>query len=215
MPSLANNPSGFLRLHWFDIGPAFSVAVCGYLLDARPTGLALLLWASLASLFLHQFEEYRYPGYFPGMLNTALFRSQWPDRYPLNANTAFVVNVTTGWLVYLLAAILNTQALWLGIAAILISLGNVLAHTFLFNIKGKTVYNPGMVTALVLLLPISSYFLYLIVQSNAASPLDWVLGLVLGGALNYIGVLKLIDWLKDENTRYLFPARCLMPATRE
>jgi hypothetical protein len=62
----------FLRLHWFDLGIVLAVVVGVFVLIAHPTGLALLLWISLASLFLHQFEENRYHGYFPGMLTADL-----------------------------------------------------------------------------------------------------------------------------------------------
>ena len=65
----------FLRRHWFDLGLALAAVVGAGILVSHPTGLALLLWLSLITLFLHQFEEYRYPGYFPGMINSFLFPS--------------------------------------------------------------------------------------------------------------------------------------------
>ncbi len=163
-------------------------------------------------MFLHQFEEYRYPGYFPGMMNTVMFSSEQPDRYPLNTNISFIVNVFIGWLSYLLAAVFGEKALWLGIATILVSVGNFIAHTFLFNIKGKTFYNPGMFTAIVLFAPIAVYFGYLLIQGHEAAFLDWLIGIILGIVLNVVGILKMIDWLKDENTEYIFPERFLMPA---
>ena len=202
----------FMRLHWFDVGLvlAFVAGVVVFFINLNP--FSLLLWLSLISLFLHQFEEYRYPGYFPGMMNTVMFSSQQPDRYPLNTNTSFIVNVFIGWFSYLLAAVFAEKALWLGIATILVSVGNFIAHTLLFNIKGKTLYNPGMVTAIVLFLPISAYFGYLVINNHLATPLDWVAGVILGLVLNFVGILKMIDWLKDENTEYIFPKRFLMPS---
>jgi hypothetical protein len=143
------------------------------------------------------------------MINTTLYMSTKPDRYPLNTNTALLVNVAVGWLVYVLAAVLGEIALWLAIATMLVSAGNLVAHTILFNIKGKTLYNPGMLTALLLFLPIVVYCCSLIIQGQLASALDWLLGLMLGIVLNYIGILKLIDWLKDEHTTYIFPQRFL------
>lgn len=124
----------FLRLHWFDLGIVFAFVIGGILLLSDLTPLAWLLWVSLISLFFHQFEEYRYPGYFPGMMNTVIFSSKQPDRYPLNPNTAFIINVFVGWLSYFLAAVFGEKFLWLGIATILVSVGNFIAHTFLFNI---------------------------------------------------------------------------------
>lgn len=201
----------FLRLHWFDFGIVVGILASGYVRLEQFTELELVLWLNLIALFLHQFEEYRYPGYFPGMLNTVMFHSKQPDRYPLNTNTSLIVNVALGWTVYLVAALFGAQALWLAIAVMLVSLGNVLAHTFLFNLKGKTLYNPGMLTALLLFAPLVVYFAYLVIQGNLASPPDWVVGIALGIALNYLGVFKMIDWLKDEKTPYIFPKRCLPP----
>ena len=201
----------FLRLHWFDLGMGLAVVIAGGVLVTRPTGLGLLLWFSLITLFLHQFEEYRYPGWFPGMMNTAMFGSAQPDRYPLNAQTALMVNVAVGWLFYFLAAVFAEKALWLGIATVLVSAGNFVAHTFLFNVRGRTRYNPGMVTADVLFLPVAMVFFYLVVAGRLATPLDWIVGLALGGVLNYVGIIKMIDWMKDPRTPYAFPARCLPP----
>ena len=201
----------FMRLHWFDVGLALAFVTGGIVFLSNLNPLSLLLWLSLISLFLHQFEEYRYPGYFPGMMNTVMFASKQPDRYPLNTNTSFIINVCVGWLSYLLAAIFAEKAIWLGIATILVSVGNFIAHTFLFNIKGKTIYNPGMFTAIVFFVPIAVYFGYLLVQGNLATPVDWGVGIILGVVLNVVGILKLIDWLKDENTKYIFPERFLLP----
>ncbi|KAB8141701.1 HXXEE domain-containing protein [Chloroflexia bacterium SDU3-3] len=205
----------FMRQHWFDIGLVLAVGVSLFLLFTTLSPIAFLLWVSLAALFLHQFEEYRFPGYFPGMVNLTLFASKQPDRYPLNTNTAFVVNVLLGWLSYFLAAMLNERAIWLGIATMLVSVGNIIAHTFLFNLKGKTLYNPGIATADMLFLPIAVLFFQRISQTHSVMLFDWIVGVVLGIALNYIGILKLIDWLKDDQTTYIFPQRCLPPAIRE
>jgi hypothetical protein len=201
----------FLRMHWFDLGLVLAAATGGFILIAHPTGVALLLWLNLIALFLHQFEEYRYPGYFPGMMNTVMFASPQPDRYPLNPQIALVINIVVGWLVYFLAALFGEKALWLGIAAILVSAGNFVAHTFLFNIKGRTRYNPGMAVAILLFLPLTVAFFVLVIQQRSASALDWVLGLLLGVALNYIGILKMIDLYKDKNTRFIFPRRFSLP----
>ena len=204
-----------LRPHWFDIGVGLALLVGAFLFTNRLSPLAWLLWVSLISLFLHQLEEYRYPGYFPGMMNVVMFGSRQPDRYPLNTNTALIVNVVVGWFSYLLAALFGEKLLWLGIATMLVSIGNFIAHTLLFNIRGKTLYNPGLLTALFLFLPIVVYFIFLVIQNKLATPLDWGLGIVLGITLNYIGILKLIDWLKDENTSYIFPKRSLLPQSRK
>jgi hypothetical protein len=203
-----------LRLHWFDAGIGLAVVCAGLAFLRRGNSVSFLLWANCIAQFQHQAEEYRFPGYFPGMMNSVMFNSRQPDRYPLNSNTALVINVSVGWLAYLLAAVLGEKVLWFGIAVMLVSIGNVIAHTFLFNLKGGTRYNPGMLTAIVLFAPIATSFAYLLLASNLATPAYWIAGLVLGVVLNYVGILKLIDWLKDEDTAYIFPKRFLLPDQR-
>ncbi len=202
------------RNHWFDIASFLLVILVVVLYVTKPSGMALLLWLSLGSLFLHQFEEWRYPGYFPGMVNKAMFKSNMPDRYPLNANSGMLVNVVLGWGGYFLAALFWKQAIWLAIATILVSVGNIFAHTIIFNIKGKTLYNPGLITSWVLFVPIVYFFFYLVITENLASRSDWVIGIILGVILNYFGVYKMIIWLADINTPYVFPVRSLIPGDR-
>ena len=198
----------FLRKHWFELGLGLAIAAA-YATSRVASPLAKLLWFNLVALFLHQFEEYRWPGTFPGMLNTAMFASQQPDRYPLNANSAMIINVGVGWTSYLLAALAAERAIWLGIATMLVSLGNLLAHGILFNLRGKRFYNPGMFTALAMFGPLVAAFGQRIVAHAAASASDWLIGLSLGLVLNILGIFGLIDWLKDKHSRYRFPARML------
>jgi hypothetical protein len=194
----------FLRRYWFDAGLLLAFLSIIYVSINHSHLLSLLLWLNLIALFLHQFEEYQFPGGFPRMMNQVMFSSDQPDRFPLNSNSALIINLGVGWLIYFLAALFGEKLIWLGMAAILVSAGNFIAHTFLFTIKGKMHYSPGMATSIFLFLPISVYFFYILILGNLASPLEWVLGIVLGIALNYIGILKMIDWLKDKNSPYVF-----------
>jgi len=202
------------RYHWFDLALILSIALGTALFITQPTGMTLLLWLSLGSLFLHQVEEWRFPGYFPGMVNAVMFKSDMPDRYPLNANSGMLINVVLGWSGYLLAALFWKQAIWLAIATILVSVGNIFAHTIIFNIKGKTFYNPGLLTSWLLFVPIVYFFFRLVISEELASPLNWIIGIGLGIALNYFGIYKMILWLADTNTLYVFPRRFLSPKDR-
>lgn len=67
----------FWRKHWFDIGGGLAVVLGGWLIRHYQTlsTLQVILWLSLISLLLHQVEEYRWPGYFPGMINRAVYHS--------------------------------------------------------------------------------------------------------------------------------------------
>jgi len=200
----------FFRLHWFDIGLILTicVAVSMWLTDISLTSVQGILCLSLISLFLHQAEEYRFPGYFPGMLNRVLYHSTTPDRYPLNTQSALLVNVAMGWTAYLLAAVYAEHTLWLGIATVLVSLGNVVGHVLLFNIKGKTLYNPGMATAIFLFIPLVVWFFWTITTQHLAHPLDYALGIPLGILLN-LSIVIIIRLWADQKTHWIFPQGCV------
>jgi hypothetical protein len=148
------------------------------------------------------------------MVNSAMYNSEQPDRYPLNTQTSLIVNLVMGWLAYLLAALFGNQYVWLGIGTILISLGNFFAHTFLFNIKGRTFYNPGMLTGITLFVPIAVWYYSTIIANQRTHMTDWLIGIPLGIALNFLGIVKLIDWMADRNTTYVFENRQLRPMDR-
>ncbi|MEO6902397.1 MAG: HXXEE domain-containing protein [Bacteroidia bacterium] len=207
----------FLRKHWFDIGGflALITLIFMYFNFRTLSNFQLLMWLSFVSLFFHQLEEYRIVGTFPGMLNTAMYKSKTPDRYPLNSNTALYINLVVGWFVYFLAALFSEKAIWLCIAAILISLGNIIAHTFLFNIKGKTFYNAGMATCWLLFAPCIYFFIKIIYTNNLVTNKDYLIGILLGIVLNIFGVLKPIEWFADKKTIYIFEQRNLLLQDRK
>ena len=196
----------YFRRHWYQVGFVIAIILSGSLIiwHTHISDFRVLLSISLITLLIHQFEEYQLPGYFPRMLNTAIFRSQQPDRFPLNTNTALVINAGLGWLLYTLAIFLGQNAVWLAISTIVISAGNVIAHVFVFNIKGKTVYNPGMLTSLVLFLPITAYFFVFLSKHHLIYPGTFIVGVLLGLLLNYFGVVRLITILGKKDTSYIF-----------
>lgn len=206
----------FFRNHWYDIGAVLLIVLLIHisLEYSRLTNYQLLMWCSLASLFLHQLEEYRIAGTFPGMINSVVFKSPQPDRYPLNTNTSFLINVLEGWLLYFLSAYFAEKAVWLGITALMISLGNIIAHSFLFNIKGKIFYNAGLLTCWLFFAPCIYFFFKITHSTDIITTKDYLIGIPLGVVLNIFGVFKMIGWLANKNTIYIFPQRNLLPKDR-
>lgn len=194
------------RRYWFRYGLVLGLLLVAFMAiyHTHLSGFRVLLCISLVTLFLHQFEEYQFPGYFPRMINTAMFGSKSPDRYPLNANTAWLINVWIGWGLYALAIVFGEHAVWLATASILVSIGNVVAHTFLFNIRARTYYNPGMLTAICLFLTLSVYYFVFIASHGLLHPDTLLGGLILGVVINYFGIFKLITLLANKKTRYAF-----------
>ena len=196
----------FLRNHWPDIGIVLAFLIGGWLIffSSGLSGFQILLWISFISLLLHEFEEYRFPGTFPCRFNRVFFKSQKPDRYPLNTDTSLWVNVFFGWTVYLLAAILAEKAMWICIISIMVSVGNIIIHVFVFNIKGKTLYNPGMATSLLLFLPISLYFFLSIYIYNLTSVRELLVWVPLGFVIAVALTLGTVQVMKNKHTRYVF-----------
>jgi hypothetical protein len=196
----------FFRQRWFQVGLILAIIVlCVVAVERQQmSNFRILLCVSLVTLFIHQFEEYRLPGYFPRMINTKFFESRAPDRFPLNANTALIINVLLGWLLYALAIVFADKALWLATATIVVSAANVVAHLVLFNVKGKTHYNPGMASAVLLFVPMTiGYFVYL--QHHHLLHADnLVVGIGVGALINYFGIFKLIGILSDKRSPYPF-----------
>ena len=203
-----------MHRHWFDIGVVLGIVV-GIVLALRAhemSALAVLLWISLITLFAHQFEEYRFPGWFPGMLNVVLFRSNDPMRFPLNTSSSLAVNVGVGWVSYLAAAIWGTSFLWLALATLSISIGNCFLHLILIPIRGCRPYNPGMATSLVLFLPVAIWFFA--IAGGSLTVLDWIIGIALGIALNVLGVVGLIHIMANPDTGDVFELRQVTPALK-
>ncbi|MFM1964867.1 MAG: hypothetical protein RL134_592 [Actinomycetota bacterium] len=203
----------FWERHWFDVGGVLGIVLAVWLLVAGSsmTTITLLLWLSLLSLFAHQVEEWRWPGWFPGMLNVVLFRSKDPWRLPLNVRSGLVVNVVVGWVAYLLAAILAERALWLALATILVSLGNCVLHLGVIPIRGRMPYNPGMVTSLVFFLPLVVWFAIVAIPEMTVTEI--VGGVILGLVLNIGGVIGIIRVLEDEDAPP-FEDRQVVPALK-
>lgn len=203
------------RRNWFDAGVILGLILVISWIAFRPDleTMQLILWVSLLTLFLHQFEEWRWPGWFAGMLNIGLFRSDDPDRYPLNSSSGMIVNVVVGWGGYVLAALLWSHALWLGVATFLVSIGNCCFHLIFMPIRLRIPYNPGMVTSLLLFLPVTVWFFVEGAHSGLLTAGDLAIGIPLGIVLNTLGVIGVIELLKRHDSEP-FPSRMIEPARR-
>lgn len=176
----------FIRNNWFRIGliaficMAFWALFCGDTLNI----IQKLLLASLMSLPLHQFEEYALPGGGPVVINKVFWGEQNLYRnYPGNWNSIMIVNLSA--FIFYILAIIFPDAIWLGLSTMLFNLFQVAGHVFEMNIKGKTWYNPGMVTSIVLFLPVS--IAYIVKTSMLTSAVTWA------GAAGFLVVMLIIS----------------------
>ncbi|MED3535945.1 HXXEE domain-containing protein, partial [Bacillus thuringiensis] len=126
----------FFRKHWCDVGLVMAIVVLGYLVGnfGEMSEIKVLLALSFVAILVHQFEEYRWPGYFAGLFNVVIFKSDIPDRYPLNTQSAMVINILIAYVFYLLPVFFQ-NIIWLGMAPILMGFFQFIWHGIFANIK--------------------------------------------------------------------------------
>lgn len=171
--------------NWYYI----SVYIAGFLaltlaLGDWPIREKMLLGGAVF-IFLHFFEEFGFPGGFPyvGVRVELGLKDLDTRKWPLNQVNAFFGNYCFAVLVYLLPLFLP-QVSFLTLATALFAFAEVILHLLVFNIGLKTWYNPGLVTAVFGLLPVSLCYFQQVWGQGLYSWVDVVLA-VLWLAFNY------------------------------
>jgi hypothetical protein len=197
----------FLKTKWFDVGAVIAfVIIKGVLVHARLMGnIQSLLWLAFAALLLFQAEEYHWPGSYPEWLNKVSGKDKTNYRAPLSVNSNLIINVLVEWTTFIAAAILEEDALWLGIGVMVFCFGSFVKHTFYYNIKAKSRYNPGMATSIICLLPVSAFFFFEIIKWQKASVTDYLIGLPLGIFFTLVTSVEVINWIKARQFRIFMP----------
>ncbi|MCK6077171.1 HXXEE domain-containing protein [Paenibacillus silvae] len=201
-----------LRKYWPDLGMLVAaVTAIGIVMNLRSMSeLSMILWLSFIAILVHQFEEYRWPGYFGGLFNIVIFKSEQPTRYPLNPQSAMVINLVIAYVFYLLPVFFPTF-IWLALAPIFMGFFQFVWHGLFANIKAKTWYNPGLFAVLVFHFPIGGWYLYYITEHKLASTTDWIIGLVYFVIAVYLLIIKGNMWLKDIHSPFHFSDKQMGP----
>ena len=193
------------RRHWQDFGGVLAMAITGSLalIGKRLSRPQLFSALNLVAMLVHQFEEYGFPGFFPGQFNGALFKSDTPDRYPMNAHTAMVVNV--GFLdgFYLLPVLFPRKA-WLGLSTVLLGFGQVFAHWLLFPRRLRERWMPGGLSALFLFVPFGIAYLRALQEEQPPTRSDWLTAILVLPVFMVVGVAVPQQVLKDKDSPYRF-----------
>jgi hypothetical protein len=207
----------FIRRHWYDIGLGLALIALTWLVFVRIEELQLILLLNLVVLFLHQYEEYHWPGGFPWIFNEVARRgSDGPaDRYPLNQNSVAFINIMA-WPFYLIPA-LFPDMIWLGLGQVLFGLvGQVIFHGIVANFKLQTWYNPGLAAVMLGHVPLGIWYLAEVMGRGVVQRWDWVFAILYIGA--FIGiVMQLIGFrlLASASSPYPFAPEELERFDRE
>lgn len=153
------------------------VAVAAVFLTNDP--LKRVLLASTVMLLLHFYEEFGVPGGFPLMGVRIMLRSDEPDKTKWDCNNLNCMfgNWLALFMMYLLPLILPGVR-FLIVAAMFLSCAELVMHLILFNVKQKSLYNPGLITGVFGLAPIAAYYFVNIFDPADFVWYDYVLGVV-------------------------------------
>lgn len=109
---------------------------------------------------------------------------------------------TVGAYSFYIAAIILPQAIWLGLTVSFFGLFPLLGHGVTMNIKGRTLYNPGLATTVFLLVPIGVYYIHYLNTHGLATRMDFVFGIIAFLTAIVIVLVLPIRAFMDRNTPY-------------
>ncbi|HKP20300.1 MAG TPA: HXXEE domain-containing protein [Thermoleophilaceae bacterium] len=200
------------RKNWPRVGALLGMGIAGATVLASrklPRAQALAA-ANFAALTVHQYEEYEDPGYFPGQFNAGVLHSDKPDRYPLNTNTALIVNVPLAYTFYALPIVFPRNRV-LGIAPVMFGFLQAAGHGTIFPRLAGDRYSPGFLASALLHVPIGSSYLRAI---HAEAPLKRS-ELAKAAAYNFAFAVTSIAGpnllLKQKDSPYRFTAKQMGP----
>jgi hypothetical protein len=196
----------FLRRHWYDLGliPA-ALAIVALVVGWRDMDvLQRLLLLNFVVILIHQYEEYGWPGGEPAIMNLVIQPSTTPDRYPLNQNSAMLINVLATYGLYLVP-VFFPRIIWLGLAPVLFGISQFIVHGIVTPKKMRMLYNPGLAAVVLGHIPIGAIYIYYIQTRGLAGVWDWVLGVAYMFAFVFITLLKMTyTWLADPQSPFAF-----------
>ncbi len=200
------------RQDWPRVGALLGMGIAGATALSskrlsRPQRFAALNFAALTA---HQYEEYEDPGYFPGQFNAGVLHSDEPDRYPLNTNTALIVNVPLAYTFYALPIAFPRQRV-LGIAPVLFGFLQAAGHGTIFPRLAGDRYSPGFLASLLLHVPIGVNYLRALHAEEPIKRSDLAKAAVYNLAFAISSIAGPNILLKNKNSPYRFTAKQMGP----
>jgi hypothetical protein len=146
------------------------------------------LWLGLLVIYmLHQIEEHLWPGGFREFTNAHAFKSG-KENWPISTGGVALVNIGYVWLPVGLAALYPGALRWVGLGWIGLTLINGIIH--IANAIHLRIYNPGLVTSIILFLPFTIFVL--VTEAGRGALSGPQIGLILlAGIVLHLPVLAL------------------------
>jgi hypothetical protein len=195
----------YYRKHWHEIGAVLAMVIGGALalFGKRLSRPQLFSALNFVALLVHQFEEYGFPSFFPGQFNGGMLKSEKPDRYLLNTNSATIINVAIAYPFYLLPLLFPKKA-WLGLAPVLFGFTQVPAHGIVIPRMAKARYSPGFLASLFLHIPIGIAYIRSLLAEQPLTRADWIKAILMLPLFMVGGIMVPQQLFKDKESPYRF-----------
>ena len=184
-----------LSANWQRLAPVLAViGAVLWLVFFRDAPAAEQAIDGLSRRLADDVEEHLWPGGFRQFPNAHIFRSG-NDDWPVSMGGVAFVNVGMVWLPVVLAVLFSGPLRWVGLAWIGLTLVNAITHV-VASLRFR-VYNPGLVTSIVLFLPFTIWALWTEVANGLLSGGEVALILLLGVLLHVpVALVFVVPYLR-------------------
>lgn len=193
----------WLKENWARTGPVLAFYLTLFLLVfVRNSDFPVFLILLQTPLYmLHETEEYLFPGGFGRFFNRKILKTDSDDK-PVDKNFIFIINIGLIWIILPLFGLLSLINLNLGLWIPYFTFFAGAAHIAL-AIKGRTIYNPGLIVSLVLNIPagiaVVLYFFRSGILENLIFNPHFFIGLGINLLLPVTGAFVLRKYRKEKS----------------
>jgi len=139
-----------------------------------------LIWIQVPIYWLHQFEEYVFPGGFMETFNRQVLGSNEKE-WPLSKKASFWINIPIIYIAFPFSAILaGTVDISIGIWTAYFSILNAISHVGMF-VKKK--YNPGFFVSVTLNIPLGVFTVWYFYSNDVISVFGHLIGVLVAVAV--------------------------------
>lgn len=199
-----NKRLDFYRENWARLGAVGAMALGGAsvlaLTAKKPANVRALAVMNSMTMSAHQYEEYVDPGYMAGETNRALFHSEHPENWPLNSQGLMCAN--WGFSALYIPPILAPTVKWLALPPAMLGIAQAFAHGVIMPLRTGKRYNPGVLTAVLLHVPIGIASIRAIRAQGNITRRDWIKSILVLAAFFGLGVIAPNAFFADRNSPY-------------
>ncbi|MEL5990258.1 HXXEE domain-containing protein [Microbacterium phosphatis] len=199
------------RSNWARVGAVGAMALGGVsvlaLTRKKPGSVRVLAVMNSITMQAHQYEEYVDPGYMAGETNSALFHSDRPENWPLNAQGLMCAN--WGFSALHLLPVLAPKVKWLTLPPAVLGIAQAVAHGVIMPLRTRKAYNPGALTSTLLHVPIGIASIRAIRAEGPITRGDWAKSVGVLALFFAAGVVLPNALYADRNSPYLLSEKQL------